>query len=378
MIASPLESLKQQKRALIRGHAQATDGEGSWETIVTLVPLAVLWGIAIWGVHISWWIAAAATVGLTFVHLRVFSLMHECGHGSLFKTQKLNRALGFVFGVISGMPQYVWSRNHHYHHQTNGNWDRYRGPLSTLSIDEYAQLSPAGQRAYRLTRHLLAAPLGGFIYLIFNPRVNWLKGSAGLVVHALKRKLAEPHLSFRAHAATFESRYWKSAKEYRHQTANNLVLLSIWALMCWAIGPGPFFGIYLTSVSIAGAAGIVLFTVQHNFDHAHASQEDDWDLDHGALTGTSYLVFPGWLNWVTANIGYHHIHHLSAAIPCYRLPGCHAEYQGLFEGVTRITLTEIPRHLKCILWDSSAQRITSISAYHAGTATDVAAECPSG
>jgi len=67
---------------------------------------------------------------------------------------------------------------------------------------------------------------------------------------------------------------------------------------------------------------------------------------------------------VTANIDYHHIHHLSAAIPCYRLPDCHAENQHLFEGVTRITLTEIPRHLRCILWDSGAQRITSIRAYH--------------
>jgi len=41
--------------------------------------------------------------------------------------------------------------------------------------------------------------------------------------------------------------------------------------MGWPIGPGPFVAIYLTGSSIAGAAGMVLVTGQHNFDHAHAS-----------------------------------------------------------------------------------------------------------
>jgi omega-6 fatty acid desaturase (delta-12 desaturase) len=363
MIDSPIELLKQQKRALLRGHARSTDREGLWEVLVTLVPLLLLWGIGAWSIHVSWWITAAATLGITVVLMRVFSLMHECGHGSLFRTQRLNRAMGFAFGVVSGMPQYVWSQHHHFHHQTNGNWDKYRGPLGTLSVDEYEALSNFQQRVYRYARHLALAPIAGFLYLIFHPRVNWMKGSAALLIYVVKRKLAEPQLSFRAHAATFQTRYWKTAREYRHQSANNLVLLSLWALMFWAVGPVAFFAIYLPSVSLAGAIGIVLFTVQHNFDHAYASQSAEWDIDNGALSGTSYLVLPRWLNWATANIGFHHIHHLSASIPCYRLPRCQAEYQHLFHGVTRITLAQIPRHLKCILWDSRAQRITSVRAH---------------
>ena len=67
---------------------------------------------------------------------------------------------------------------------------------------------------------------------------------------------------------------------------NNAVLLSWWAVMCWFVGASLFFPIYLISVSLAGGAGIILFTVQHNFEHAYASDTADWDYDTGAINGT--------------------------------------------------------------------------------------------
>jgi acyl-lipid omega-6 desaturase (Delta-12 desaturase) len=143
-------------------------------------------------------------------------------------------------------------------------------------------------------------------------------------------------------------------------------LLSIWALMCSLCGAGLFFSIYLLSVSIAGGAGIVLFTVQHNFRHAYASGNANWDLDTGAIEGTSFLVLPRWLNWFTVNIGYHHIHHLSANIPNYRLVECHDEYQHSFANVTRVKLGEVVGALDYILWDSRARRIISVAEYHQG------------
>ena len=53
---------------------------------------------------------------------------------------------------------------------------------------------------------------------------------------------------------------------------NNVVLLSLWVLMCWAFGTALFFSIYLISASLAGGAGIILFTVQHNFEHSYATE----------------------------------------------------------------------------------------------------------
>jgi omega-6 fatty acid desaturase (delta-12 desaturase) len=349
---------------MISQYAKSNDIKGLIQVLTTLVPLGVLWWAAVRFAGTSPWLAVLPLPLIILLMVRVFGLMHECGHGSLFRSRRLNRGVGFLLGVVSGMPQYVWSQHHAYHHAHNGNWDRYRGPYTTLSVDEYAALTRTGQRMYRIKCSVAASPFAGFIYLIFNPRFTWLTGSIGLLIHSVRRKLAAPKVTLQTHAASYQTQYWKSAREYRHMLWNNLVLLSAWALMCWACGPVLFFTIYLITLSIAGAVGIVLFTVQHNFDHSYASGNENWDLDTGAIEGTSFLVLPPWLNWFTLSIGYHHVHHLSASIPNYCLAKCHNEYQHLFSGVRRVKLSEVLGALKCILWDTRTHRIISVAEYH--------------
>lgn len=348
---------------MVARYAKSDDIKGLTQVFTTLVPLALLWWAAVWSAGLSPWLTVIPVLLIILFTVRTFGLMHECGHGSLFRSHWLNRAVGFLLGVVSGMPQYVWAQHHHYHHTHNGNWDRYRGPYTTLSVPEYTALTRGQQRLYRGKCSVVAAPLAGFIYLIFNPRFTWMKGSIGLLAHMLKRKLAQPRVSLRAHAAGYQTRYWSTPREYRHMLWNNLVLLSLWGLMCWACGTVRFFSIYLLSVSIAGAVGIVLFTVQHNFEHSYASGEANWDLDTGAIEGTSFLVLPGWLNWFTVNIGYHHVHHLAPGIPNYRLVECHNEFQHLFPRVTRLRLSQVLAALQCILWDTRAQQIISVAEY---------------
>jgi omega-6 fatty acid desaturase (delta-12 desaturase) len=200
-------------------------------------------------------------------------------------------------------------------------------------------------------------PLHGFVYALFMPRYTWLKGSASLLWHIARGKRAE-----------FSTRYWSSPLEYRHMTWNNIVLLSLWLAMSLAIGPALFFAVYIVSLSLATAVGLTLFTVQHNFEHSYASGDEGWDYDTAAIEGTSFLVLPGWLNWFTASIAYHHIHHLSASIPNYRLAQCHEENQHLFSNVKRIRLAEIPRALECILWDTRSRRIISVAEFEAQAA----------
>ena len=348
-------------RLAVRCHAKPNNATALGQVLATLVPLGLLWVAAVEGARVSYWLTAAATLLISLFTLRVFSLMHDCGHGSLFRTQRLNRAFGFLFGVISGMPQYVWAQHHNFHHTNNGNWDKYRGPLTTLSIAEYEALSPAQRRLYRQVRTVGAAPLGGFIYLVFNPRFTWLKGSLQLIVHVLAGLATNPRLGMRAHIASFKTRYWQSREEYRHMAWNNLALISIWVLMSWWCGAALFFAIYVASVSLAGGAGIVLFTVQHNFEHSYASDTERWDYYTGAIEGSSFLILPRWLNWFTVDIAYHHIHHLSASIPNYCLVKCHNENRELFANVTRIRLSKVLKAAECILWDVRAERIISIA-----------------
>jgi omega-6 fatty acid desaturase (delta-12 desaturase) len=348
---------------MIGRYASSDNIQGLLHVLLTLVPLGLLWWVALNFGSRSVWVVAAALPLLILFTLRVFALMHECGHRSLFRSVALNRWIGFVMGVIAGMPQYVWAQHHNYHHAHNGNWERYRGPYATLSVDEYAALTADQQRFYRRKCSIAAAPLAGFIYLILNPRLTWIRGTIGMWAHVIAAKRAAPHRPLRELFADYRTRYWKNAKEYRHMLWNNLVLLSIWAFMSWYYGPVLFFAIYLLTVSFAGGLGIVLFTVQHNFEHAYATGCQDWDYDTGAIHGTSFLILPGWLNFFTANIGYHHIHHLSSSIPSYRLVAAHNEYQHLFPEVVRVKLSGVCGAMKCILWDIRAHRIITLAEY---------------
>lgn len=346
---------------MIDRHSHPRNRTGLAQVATTLLPLAALWAGAAASVRVSYGLTAAIVALMMLFLLRAFVLMHECGHGSLCSSARLNHVLGFVLGVVCGMPAYVWSQHHLHHHTTNGNWARYRGPLNIIAADEYAALTLQQQRRYRYARTPWLAPVGGFLYLILNPRLTWLRGSARLWAHLLRRKIAQPGISLRAHAREFRTRDWSTARQYRHMAWNNLVLLSVWGAMAWLLGPLLFFGCYVISLSLAGAAGLVLFTVQHNFEHAYASHDQGWDFDAAVISGTSFLQLPRWLNWFTANIGYHHVHHLSAAIPNYCLAACHHEYQHLFAGVTRIKLSQIPHALKYILWDTRARRIVCVA-----------------
>lgn len=337
MSASSL--IKAERRTIVDRYSTPDNFTGFAQIANTLVPYALLWWAVPYSAGISWWLTAAITLLMVLFLTRIFVLMHDCGHGSMFRTGRLNRFFGFVLGVLSGMPQYVWSQHHAFHHATNGNWAKYRGPFIVDTVDDYAAMDERQRWRYRLLRRIPMLPLHAFIYVLVMPRLNWLRGR------------------------------WSNADERFHMTWNNIVLLSLWLLMSIAIGPGLFFAVYLSSVTLATAVGILVFTVQHNFEGSYASGDEGWDYHDAAIHGTSYLVLPRWLNWFTADIAYHHVHHLSASIPNYRLAACHREYEHLFADVPRIRLREIPRALEYVLWDTRARRIVSVAEFEAARAS---------
>ena len=347
--------IKEQKRSLINRYAKPDNFAGSVQVVNTLLPYAVLWVAVAASARVSYWLTAGIALLMVLFLIRIFVLMHDAGHGSLFRTGRLNRAFGFLLGVLSAMPQYVWSRHHAFHHSTNGNWAKYRGPFIVDTVEGYAAMNESQRRSYQRFRRIWMLPLHGFLYVLFMPRYTWLRGSASLLWHIAKGKKSE-----------FKTAYWSTPLEYWHMTWNNVVLLGLWLGMSLVIGPVLFFAVYILSVSLAAAVSIAVFTVQHNFRGSYASGDEGWDYDTAAIEGTSFLVLPGWLNWFTANIAYHHVHHLSASIPNYRLARCHDEYRHMFAGVARIRLREIPEALTYILWDQRARRIISLAEFEAG------------
>ena len=356
-----LDHLKASKRQIIERHVRPNDRKGLTMVLTTLLPVACLFYATLEAAEVSYWLSATMLLATSLFLIRAFVLMHECGHGSLFRSGRLNRAFGFVLGVFTGMPQYVWARHHQHHHATNGNWERYRGPLNVIRVHEYEVLTPGQKRRYRGARSIWMAPLAGLMYVIVNPRLNWLRGSFGWLLHVAMGKVRQPGRELKALASEFISPHWASAKEYQHMCLNSCMVLGLWVAISWLDGSGLFVAAHIISASLAGAAGIVIFAVQHNFDHAYASGDAGWDYDRAVLEGTSFLTLPPWLNWFTANIGYHHIHHLSARIPNYCLVDCHEEFAHLFVGVRRIGLAQIPGELRCMLWDAPGARIVSVA-----------------
>lgn len=349
---------------IIKKYSQKSNAKALFQIINTLAPYFVLFYLALSSLNAkAYGLTLGYTLLLSLFIVRIFMLMHDCGHKSLFKTQIFNVIGGFFTGVFVGMPQYVWAQHHNYHHATNGNWEKYRGPLNILSVKQFSKLNSGQQNKYELARNILLSPLGAFIYFIFNPRFNWMLGSLQFTINVIKRKMKSPGESLQHIISHQESRFWKNAKEYLHMTLNNLVLLSLWATASWYFGTATFFTIYIISLSLAGAAGLLIFTLQHNFEGSYAADTEHWDYHQGALTGTSFFTVPAFFNWFGADIAYHHIHHLSAGIPNYSLAACHREYAALFEEVKRIRFRDVAKEFKHILWDEKGQKIISVAQY---------------
>jgi omega-6 fatty acid desaturase (delta-12 desaturase) len=343
------------KRAIVDRYATPSNARGSLQLLSVVAPIAALWVAIARASPGSPWLAAAATCCLSLLLLRGFVLMHDCGHHSLFRNKSLNDVGGFLLGVLAGLPQPVWAENHRFHHVTNGNWARYRGPLNVACVRDYLAMDDRQRRRYRLTRDILMAPAAGCLYFLVHPRLTWLRATWQL----LRRRVARTDDGRSPADATPPS--CVTMAHYRHMTRNNLVLLAGWGLMAWAVGPLPFFLCYLVSGSLAGGYGLILFTVQHNFEHAYASADEGWCRDEAALHGTSFLVLPRWINWITADAAYHHVHHLCASIPNYRLAACHEAHAALFASVRRVGLFDIPGALKHVLWDFDARRLVSVA-----------------
>jgi omega-6 fatty acid desaturase (delta-12 desaturase) len=114
---------------------------------------------------------------------------------------------------------------------------------------------------------------------------------------------------------------------------------------------------------IASAIGSYLFYAQHNFPTVSFRDNSCWAYDSAALESSSFMRTGPVAGWFTANIGYHHVHHLNARIPFYRLPEVVAALPELqAPKTTSLHLGEILRCLRLKVWDGTAQRMVGSGA----------------
>lgn len=301
----------------------------SWfELAVTVGPFILLWAAAWWSLGVSYWLTLALSVLNAAFLLRLFAIQHDCGHGAFFQNRTLSDWLGRVLGVLTLTPYDVWRRSHSIHHSTHGNLGRRgMGDIHTLTVAEYRALSPYNRLMYRLYRHpVVLFGLGpGYLFFLQN------RLPLGLMATA---------------------RYWVSAM------ATNAAIFAALGLIIWFGGLKPVLLIFLPSTLLAATAGVWLFYVQHQFETTHWEAEEDWQLHDAALHGSSHYVMPRVLQWLSANIGIHHVHHLHSRIPFYRLPRVLRDHAELATGNT-MTIRESFQNARLHLWDEDSRRLLS-------------------
>ncbi|WP_320675063.1 fatty acid desaturase [Prochlorococcus sp. MIT 1341] len=353
---------------LVRSNSRAL-----WQVLSTLGPIILLWVMIGWITEASLPLPVKVTALFPILGLlvllssRSFSLMHDCGHDSLFKSRWLNRITGFLLGVLNAIPQHPWSRGHAFHHKHNGNWQLYRGPSAVITLKEYQSLSKLNKNIYAISRHPLMLFPGGFFYLIIKPRgtlflgiLEFIKENTLQLVSDIKINGIKGIYLIPNRIASHKSSFWYTSGELADLIGNNFLVIATWLLMSNWLGAGFFWTYYSIVMTISAAIFICVFFVQHNFENSYAHSTDDWSYIKGATEGSSNLEVPRWLNWFFADISFHSIHHICERIPNYNLRECNMYNKDLLADSKKLSLSEISNCFKYILWDESSQELTTI------------------
>ena len=311
-------------------YREPSAGRSSFELGVTVGPFLLLWALAWWSLSYSYWLTLAISMSNAAFLLRLFCIQHDCGHGAFFNNRTVSDWLGRVLGVLTLTPYDVWRRTHSIHHSHSGDLDhRGIGDIYTLTVAEYKALSALGRFHYRVYRSpIVLFGLGpGYIFLVQN------RVPLGLMAHA---------------------RYWISAM------GTNASIIVVLGTMIYFGGLMPIFLIFLPTTLLAATAGVWLFYVQHQFEETQWDVAPDWQVHDAALNGSSHYDLPAVLQWASANIGIHHVHHLYSRIPFYRLPEVLRDNAELAVG-NRMTLRESFQNARLHLWDEKSRTLLPFS-----------------
>lgn len=246
---------------------------------------------------LSYWLTLALAFPAGALLIRVFIIQHDCGHGSFFVSPRANRLVGTICSVFSLAPYDNWRRQHAAHHANWNNLDRRESGAdiysACLTVAEFQALTPWQRLLHRIPRHPLMAHgvLPPLIFLVlyrvaFDTPKSWLR------------------------------------ERYSVYFTNLAITVVFVGLGLWQ-GFGAVLAVQIPIVVVTTIVGVWLFAVQHRFDAARYFRQPEWSFSGAALEGTSYLKLPKVFQWLTGNIGFHHIHHLSPRVPNYRLESCH-------------------------------------------------------
>jgi len=300
----------------------------SWfYTISTLLILvAALFG-TVYNFHWSLKLACSIFAGLVIV--RMFVIYHDHQHKAILDKSPLATFIFTIFGFYVLAPTGIWSASHDYHHKNNCKlFSASIGSYPIYTKHKFDNLSAGEKRHYLFIRHPLTILFGYIFTFMYGMCIKSMINRFNKNIDSLVGLIL--HLAYQVTVFYFLG--WQT-----------------WILLC-AI---PHF--------ISGAMGSYMFYAQHNFPTVTFVGNEDWTYEGAALDSSSYMPLNPFMHWVTANIGYHHIHHMNSRIPFYRLPEV---WDAIPEMRTAKTTSLKPKDiwacLKLKVWDFDQQKMVGI------------------
>lgn len=291
-----------------------------WQLANSVIPYLCLWWLAAHSMSDSTWIAIPLAMMASGFFVRTFIIFHDCGHYSFLRNRRANEVIGVMTGFLTFFPYYKWRYEHAVHHATSGNLDnRGVGDIWILTVNEYRDLPPFRRLLYRLYRNPVVLFGFGPIYLLVNARLN--RKNAG-------------------------------RRERWNTYITNAALVAAIAVLCALLGWKTVLVVQGLILYCSGIVGTWLFYVQHQFEGSYFEECSGWSYFDAALRGSSFYKLPGVLQWITGNIGFHHVHHLGPRIPNYNLQRAHQEVAA-FQSIQPITLRRSLSSLRYRLWDEN-------------------------
>jgi acyl-lipid omega-6 desaturase (Delta-12 desaturase) len=314
-------------KAIVSKYAGPDVRVSLWQLFSTLFLLFSAVYIAFWLMDYAWWASALMVIPIAGLQTRTFIFMHDCAHGSFLPWPKANDAVGFITGVLTFTPYQAWRREHAIHHASSGDLDRRGwGDVTTLTVAEYQALSRWGKIKYRVYRNPIVLFGVGPLHLMVLQRFRFMPSEAA------------------------------GAKQLWNIWMTNAAMVGLAIIAYMVLDWRSVWLLYVPGFYVAGAVGIWLFYVQHQFEEAYWERNKTWDYATAAITGSTHLKLPAVLNWFTGHIGLHHVHHLGPKIPNYKLKKAHEE-NPVFQEAPVITLKTAWKSLRLALWDEERGRM---------------------
>jgi acyl-lipid omega-6 desaturase (Delta-12 desaturase) len=315
---------------LTKPYATASYGAALWQLGDSLALFGISIGLMFATVERAYGLTLLISLVASVAYMRLFMIGHDAGHGSYLPEHWQNVAVGNLMGVLTNTPLGYWARQHHLHHQGNGDLDRRGdGDVEMMTIGEYREASSAQRIWYRLYR---------------NP--FFLFGIAAPVHFVVMQRYPMGH----------QSKTWSG---WLSVMGTNFGIATYYGGLIWLFGLGNFLWVYTPVVIFSAAGAVWLFYVQHQYQPSYFQRSRNWNYERAAVEGSSFYDLPRILHWASGNIGFHHIHHLNPKVPNYALPRCQSENRRLRDAAKHLSPRESIDTATLALWDEENERLVT-------------------